>query len=358
MMPITEGSRALETPRITRELHLAGTVAIVNGLFGCGKTLMAPIVGSLERVELMRFTYPLEQTCVLRYLGALDAHASRALIRLQTDVDLYNSMMSRETNFRFTDQSSVWMNAVVWRHMRRLFLPGDAAVIPRIRAENPILLLVTHMLLGISGTLFDALGDRLRFIEVVRHPLYMIKQWRKWIPMAGTDPRAFEIWIEYGGHSPPWYAHGWEDLYLRSNEMDRVIYTIERHWRLGMATFAKLTAARKAQVLMIPFEQFVLQPEPFMEQLERFLGTRVIGATKRMMRKQKVPRRVIEDGVALACYKRYGWEPPEPGGSKRRELEKRRRFAQAEASHEAMRVLDQLCEEYEREYCQMLCWGR
>src|SRR5439155_12798498 len=46
----------------------------------------------------------------------------------------------------------------------------------------------------------------------------------------------------------------------------------------------------------------------------------------------------------------YGWEPPDRASSEVQEFQKRRDFAAAEASPDAMRVLDRMCEQYEVTY--------
>jgi len=340
----------LTSVKISREPYMAAQIVIVNGLAGCGKTMLAPIVGSLPRVELMRFNYHLETVCIMRFLDKIAEDAAVGMIRMQTDIDLYHGIMSRETNFRFSDLSSVWMNARPWRYFKRVFMAGNEAVMPRIKEERPILNLVNHHLLGVSGPLFKALGDRLTFIELVRHPLYMVKQWYTWMPREGVDPRVFDVWIEHRGQAIPWMAVGWEDLYLESNPMDRTIYGIENQWRLGMKALKNMPEARRDRVLMVPFEQFVLHPDPFMRRIEQLLGTRADGATRRMMKKQNVPRKMYAEGIGLKIYRYYGWEPPEPNSTEDDELAKRRAFVAAEATPEALKVWDRLCEEYESTY--------
>lgn len=335
---------------IVRTPHLAGLVVFTDGLPGCGKTMMAPIIGSLGRVELMRYNYALEHLCGLRALGALDPAAAAALIRLQTDLDLYDSMMARETNFRFTDLSSAWRDARPWRYLRRLVQAGDAAVLPRIQQQRPILHLVTHLLLGLSEALFDGLGERLRIVEVVRHPLYMVKQWYAWMPRAGVDPRFFSLWIEHAGHSLPWFARGWEPQYLRANRMDRVLLAIESQWRQGLQALAARPEAQRRQVLIIPFERFVVRPAPFMAALEALLGTTVTPATRRVMRQQRVPRTRYAEGIGLKIYRQYGWQPPARGTDERGELAARRAFVAAEATSEVLARFDRLCAEYEAAY--------
>ena len=87
-----------------------------------------------------------------------------------------------------------------------------------------------------------------------------------------------------------------------------------------------------------------------MQRLETALGTKMDSCTKRMMRKQNVPRKMFAEGIGLKIYKQYGWEPPRKGSDEAKEFERRRQFAAERASGEAMAVLDQLCVEYEAKY--------
>ena len=67
------------------------------------------------------------------------------------------------------------------------------------------------------------------------------------------------------------------------------------------------------------------------------------------MKKQKVPREKISDGIPLAIYKRCGWEPPIRGLSEREELKKRRQYAiENNASKKAIQTLDMISEQYEK----------
>ncbi len=337
---------AQPSAKITRPSRIAGQVVIVGGLPGCGKTMMTPIVGSLARVELQKFNYVLEHVCALRLLHSLEDEAATALIRLVTDLDLYNLAMSREVNLRPTDLSSIFKNPGTWRYLRRLVQPGDAAAAERIRQERLILHLTIHNPLVLCPPLFTALGEAVRFVEVVRHPLHMLRAWRFYIERYGTDPRDFTLWIDFDGRSVPYFAQGWEEQYLQANLMDRSIYTIAHLMRTGRQHLEQLSDAQRGQVLLVPFERFVLEPWPYLAQLEAFLGTHRTPQTRRVLKQQRVPRARVTAGVALDVYRQNGWLPPEQDASERRELEKRRAYAAQEASPEALDALDRLCEEY------------
>jgi hypothetical protein len=336
--------------RIVREPRLAEQTVFVGGLPGCGKTMMSPIVTSLARVEIQKFNEILEHVCALRLLGSLDEAAATTMIRMLTDLDLYRLTMSREVNMRVSDLSSIFKNPGTWRYLRRLVGPGDAAAVERIRGERPILNITMHNALAISPPLFAALGSGARILELVRHPLYMIRQWRLYVERYGTDPRDFTLWFEHEGRAVPFFAYGWEARYLAANPMDRVIYAIEHLLEMGCRALADLPEAQKSQVLIVPFERFVLDPWPYLRELETLLDTEVTPTTRRELKRQRVPRKRIADGVALPIYKHYGWEPPHQGADERRELENRRQFVVQEASVEALVVLDRLSTEYEAAY--------
>ena len=336
--------------RISREARLTEQVVFVGGLPGCGKTMMTPIIGSFARVELQKFNEPLEHVCGLRLLGAISEDVATMMVRMLTDLDLYRMMMSREINMRVADLTSIFRNPGTLRYLRRIFQPGDAAAVERIRRERPILHITMHNALAISPPLFAALGNGVRIVEVVRHPLYMIKQWRAYVERYGTDVRDFTLWFDAHGRAVPFFARGWEARFLASNPMDRAIFSIEHLLAMGRRVLEQLPTHQRSQVLMMPFEPFVLDPWPSLRRMEAFLGAPVTAATRRELKRQRVPRQRIAQGAARAIYKQYGWEPAGKATSERDELQNRRGFAATEASADAMNVLDRLSAEYEATY--------
>lgn len=333
--------------RVIRPAHLAQRIVFTDGMPGCGKTLLSSIVSALDRMELEKYNYALEYVCSLWALGRMSDDAAQTMARMLTDLDLYNLLIAREANFRPSDLSGVFKNPRPWRYLRRLMMPDGDAATGRIATERPILNLVTHSLLPMSQPVMAGLGERARFVEVVRHPLYMIKAWFLYIHRYGTDARDFTIWFDHEGQALPWFATGIEERFARANAMDRSIYAIENLGRLVGQAMAGFSEAERARVVWIPFERFALDPWPFMRQLEASLGTQVTAVTRREMARQRVPRQRIADGLNLDVYKANGWEPPKAGMSERDELARRRQFAAEQATAGAMEVLDRLSRDYE-----------
>ena len=255
---------------ISRKAHLAEKIVFVDGLPGCGKTLFSTLIASMDRVELLSYTYEVEHICALYYLDKIPIDAAKAMVSIQTDLKIYNTMMGRDVNFRPTDLSSVFKNHNPSRYLQRLFGPGDEKVPEMIQQENPILNLAVHNLLSYSEPIWQALRDRCVFIEIVRHPLYMVRQQALNMSHLLGDVRNFEVNYAHKGFDLPYYIHGWEKDYLNSNSMERTIFFIDKLTHRTNIARKKLKEKYQAKIITIPFELFVLNPEPWMQKLQMY----------------------------------------------------------------------------------------
>ena len=190
-------------------------------------------------------------------------------------------------------------------------------------------------------------GDRLRVIEMVRHPLYLLEHWYHYVERYATDPREFTLWTCYKGNYVPWFANGWEDKYLNLGTMDKVIHSIAQLTELQDRKVASLPQEQRDQILFIPFERFVTDPLPYLSLMEKFLGVKRTAATKKTLKRQKCPRSLVGAGRG---HKKYGFQAPSAIHTEQMELDKRWGFARKEASSEALELLNKLSSGYERKY--------
>lgn len=336
--------------KTVRTPYLAEKIVFIDGLEGCGKTLFSTLVSSFDRVEKLTYSYEIEFFCTLHYLNKIDADAVITMVRMLTDLVTYDTMMSREVNFRPSDLSSIFKYPYPYRYIKRLFMKGDYAVPERIKKEKPIIPLTVHKLLMNAQPIFEALKGRLVFIEIVRHPLYMIIQQTLNNDKLIHSARDYSVYYEYDNREMPWYTAGWEELFNNANPVEKSIYYIQKIGD-GMREARKnLSGMYDDKILTIPFEQFVIDPMPYMKDIAASINSKITKQTLRTMKKQNVPRKKISDGIPLEVYKRCGWVPPRVGLSEKEELQIRREFAAQTASPEAMMVLDKLCVEYEEQY--------
>jgi hypothetical protein len=341
---------SFDTVTASRNTCLFERVLFLDGLGGTGKTMMGPILSSFRRVETQRMDHVHEFVCALHFLGRMTEDAAVVMSRMYGDIALYNAMIARESNFRPTDLSGVLKNPRRWTYVRRLFAPDGDAVLPRLQRERPILHIHSHQMLGIAGPVFRAFGPALRVVEMVRHPLSLVPFFSTWIERFAHDARDFNVWFDYRGHVLPWWARGWEEKFLASRPMDRVIYLIERLTHLAESALVALDDETRARVIVVPFEKFVVEPWSHLRRIEAALETTMTPGTRRVLRREKVPRQHSGAGRDLPIYRRYAWEAPPPGSTEPEELRRRRELAARDASAEALAVLDAMSAAYEARY--------
>ena len=281
-----------ETPTLFREVHLATTITFVDGLTRTGKSMMGPILASFERVELERVEEIVEYVGALHRMGKMSRDAAVSLLQMEVDMHLHNSMIGRNTNFRLGDHSGVWRNPNRLRYLKRIFAPGGDAVVGRIAREKPIYQNQTHDQLETFGIHYEAFGDRLRIVEMIRHPVDLIDSWlrRGWGSRFGNDALAFTFCVRYQDQDLPYYALGWEELYLSSSPLGRVVRMVARLWDDGQAVYISLPAEQKRQVFMISFEDFVEHTAAYLGPIADFLGTRTTRHTPSALKRQNCPR--------------------------------------------------------------------
>jgi len=274
-----------------RPQELAKDIVILDGLGGSGKSMIAPILSSLKRGELWLLDHTFEYIATLYECGKIEKDAAISLLKLYADLDLYNLSIGRNVNFRETDDSSAQKNSLLERYEQRLaFSDGDEAV-TRIEAQQPILFLMTHFILGFSSILFESFGERLKsFIVSLRHPAWTIESWfnGNWADRIGKDPREFQLCHLHDGDLVPWFALGWEAEYLKSSKLEKAINVTSFLDEKGKQVRAELADPEK--IMLIPFEKFTTKPEHYLAEIAGRLNTEQTTLTKAVMDRMNVPR--------------------------------------------------------------------
>jgi len=223
-------------------------------------------------------------------------------------------------------------------------MKGDEAIPNLIKNEKPILQLTTHMLFPNIKLLFKALRKELIFIEVIRHPLYMIIQHEKNMEKL-EDPRFQHIRYELDGEEYTFFSDGIEEHFDSGNTFEKAIYSMEWYFNRLFEYNSNSNSNSNSQLLVIPFEIFVKEPLRYMDAIAGLLESPITKNVKKEMKKQKVPRKLLSDGPSLDIYKRCGWEPPK-SNSESEELEIRRKLVKQHVNSQALKVLDNLSTKY------------
>lgn len=332
---------------IRRDISLTDRIVVLDGITGTGKTMFLALLNACSGTMAGQFLYTIEYVNILHKLGKIDINEASVLLKLITDEKYYNNLISREVNFRPGDLSSVLKSTKGWRYLKQLFARDGVHVEERIKKERPILSLVTHQLFSAMDPMFNAFGERLFIIEMERHPLFLIKHWFTWIDLYGMNARDMTICFEHRGRPMPWFANGWEDTFLASSSIDRVIFALDWLMREQEAAAARFP---EDQVLFIPFEDFVLRPEKYTEQLRKALDEPDAHRLVSAMKKQNVPRTNIFQGPDKKIYRRYAFQKNMALQSHEASYNELLAFTRKEASQEAFETLLQLNKKYEERH--------
>jgi hypothetical protein len=332
----------------TRELNLCNQIIILDGLTGTGKTMFAPLINSFERVQNSRFEYMIEYLCISSKKEKIKTDAASSMLNLLADIKYYDGAISREVNFRPSDLSSVFSGPYWYKYIKQLFMSDGEKAGFRLNRDNPILFFVTHQILSCIDPAIKAFGDRLKVVQMVRHPLYLVEHWESYIMMHGNNSRDFTLWIDYKGQPLPWFAEGWEEKYLSSNSYDKSIYSISSL----MEQIFESKSNKKLENLMffIPFELFVLNPWDYISRLESFLGSKATTNTSRILKSQHVPRKSINAGPQKNIYKRYALKKYFKNVSHEEDYNQKLNEIKSKCSKEAFDVLLSSNKKYENQF--------
>ena len=343
----------LDDINLDRKENLLNKVLIIDGQAGSGKTLFTQICGSLNNIEHYTYSTELENLCGLFFLKKITKDAVMSMIKIQLDQMIYEMMMGRRVNFRYSDVSGVFKSKNFFEYIKRILSAGDEKIPQVIHEKKPILHILTHNLLGHGEILFETLNDKLIFLEIIRHPLYMIIQQtynqQNFYNNSGKK-RQFHLCFSNNGEESFFWNKDYIKEFKECNPVERAILEINNFYLLTNYIKSKNINYKK-NIETIVFEEFVLNPHVIMERLIKKLQTKKSNKTNKILKKNKVPRIKLADSIPLNIYKRCGWQPPIKGLTEKEELNLRMDFViKNNARKKYVELIQKISYEYEKNY--------
>ena len=275
-------------------------IIVVDGFWGGGKSVVTSIIGSMARVEKKKVEHVYEYVCIAHSTGKMNTDAASAFLKIYADLSQYNNLIGREVNLRWSDDSGLRNNPGSLTYLKRLFHPGGDGIADQISERNLALLIASHELISVSDLLYESYGSRLKLVEVVRHPVHLFNNVRDYTAKFERT-REFTLSFEVSGVKVPWFAADWADEFVSSSITDRALLSIARMQSEMFSSIDSINAAQKP-LLVLSFENTVLQPEDSIEKLEVFLNRPRTPRTNRVLRQQNLPRKQISAGKATSSF--------------------------------------------------------
>lgn len=266
-------------------------VVFLDGITRTGKLLTSKLLSSLQRVDYFMHSPILEHIPTLWRFGVLQRNAAACILRMNIDVLIYDRMVGRNLNSRWSDASYVGRAADYPSYVRRSTAPEGPSAVDAFNAAGRMALFLTHELLPSADLVFEAV-PYLKLIEIERHPVDVIHSWwrRGWGERFGKDPLAFTPVATTGGTEIPWFAMHISDTYATMSPMERCAEGVLKLIDTGAAALSALDGAIRKRILFLSYETIVRQPAEAMAEVAVFLETEPHDTLAATIAAEKLPR--------------------------------------------------------------------
>ena len=280
-------------------------VVVVDGLWGSGKQLVSTLVGGFERVEHFKYNPDYDYLCATAHLDAMNNNATVTLLQLIAGRNQYYNLIGREVNLRWRDETGPRFHPTPFKFLSRLFSKDGEAIAKTIDELNIANNITTHCIYPISQPIVDAFGSRLKFIEVVRHPLHLVTHWSRFLePNRWRRVREINLTVDYKGNKVPWFAATWAEDFAEAKTFDQALLCVNflANWVMDVA---QAKPVDESKFHFVQFEKLVLDPDTEISRMGTFLGRTTTRGMKKIMRQNAIPRKNIADGPKMG--QNYRW---------------------------------------------------
>jgi hypothetical protein len=266
---------------------------IITGLTRSGKTMLAPLISSFDKVEKVNVNYQFEYMCMLNNVGAISDNTCKITLQYFLDNQIYENMIGRNTNFRFSDWTSVWYTSNPDKYISRVFSKEGDEAFDKIKKSGQIFPLLVHDALWHANIYFKSF-PYLKMIHIDRHPVDLIYSWYKkgYGLNFYNNPRNALLTLKLDNKIYPYYAYGWEAEYESLSEIDRIIKMVEMIQSLGQNIYSSLSQGRKKRIKFVKFEEIAKNPIVELNKIAAFVKSKKTINTPRIMDKEIIPRKL------------------------------------------------------------------
>ncbi len=296
-----------------KEENFKNKIILLSGYAATGKTILPPILDGFKNIMLPTFSYELEWFSNLYLLNEISNQTFIRMIKKITDYRLYNGFIGRELNTRRGDLSSIWRSSKLISLIRKIINLNDKKLYIDGSKNNQILVITITQSLENFQSFNQALSNRLLFIEFIRDPLYMFLQAKVLHENVISGDRRKDFTLRYRDKDtdklvPP---------YFKELDFTKINYKSLNDYLIAflehiLFSWEKIINNNKSShnLLIIPFEQFVLNPTDYLTKISCFIGEdfEKSNLISKKIKQQNIPRKTITAYKSNKIYQRYGFK--------------------------------------------------
>jgi hypothetical protein len=288
---------------VEKKITLRNDIIFLDGLWGTGKSILSPILSNMYNIEKIKVESIYEYISSMYFLDKIEMDAAIWMLHTYADTSQYNNRIGREINLRWSDDTGLKHVLNKWVYIKRLFGQEGDFKIDEINRENIALGIMSHMIMLTPQILIEAFNNRVKVIEMVRHPLYMIVHFANYLDRFEVS-REFTMSYYYKDVKIPWFINQSLDEFVQGNKFERAVQCIVKLYSLLEVEIAN-SKKNGLQILDLSFEEIVFDTKLALKKIEFFLGRQHSEKIEIILKKQKLPRNTIAQGNG---HKSYGWQ--------------------------------------------------
>ena len=265
-------------------------VVIVTGSLNSGKSMVAPIVSSLNRVEHLRKLIEVDQVLHLTNLKKIKREVAYFFIRHYLDKSFYEQLIGRNLNYRVGDETSIFTAKNPIELKKRAFLKRGEHVIKKHVKDKTIFCMDTHDGMMLFH-LWREVNKKFKFINIFRNPIDTVNGCFN-VGQGKIENILFNEIIMFKKNKnvfPLYFLNNYRE-YPKKNTMDRVIDEVLFCLKKEYLNYKKFKNDKNC--LFIENEDFAVNSDRNISQICKFLKTKRSNFTKKIMKRENCPREI------------------------------------------------------------------
>lgn len=265
-------------------------VVIVTGSLNSGKSMVAPIVSSLNKVEHLRKLIEVDQVLHLTNLKKIKREVAYFFIRHYLDKSFYEQLIGRNLNYRVGDETSIFTAKNPIELKKRAFLKRGEHVIKKHVKDKTIFCMDTHDGMMLFH-LWREVNKKFKFINIFRNPIDTVNGCFN-VGQGKIENILFNEIIMFKKNKnvfPLYFLNKYRE-YPKKNTMDRVIDEVLFCLKKEYLNYKKYKNDKNC--LFIENEDFAVNSDRNISEICKFLKTKRSNFTEKIMKRENCPREI------------------------------------------------------------------
>lgn len=264
-------------------------IIFIDAITRSGKAILSDLIPSLDRMEHIQFCTELELTIQGLTLGAISRDYANSFLRIYFNELSYNLQISRNVNFRATDQTGIQNFREPSIYYDRLKRDEGDSILDSCKYSSNYLPISTHELL-VSWEDLNKLDINFAILSLWRDPVDVVYSWikRGWgIRYANDDPRSFTLSVKNGSQVYPWYLALDRGDILGAQGSELCAKCVMALIDKGVENIKKVPSNK---IHLVTFEGLCRDPDNVMDGVCNWLGVQKTSFTATSFERARVPR--------------------------------------------------------------------